>query len=246
MNPILQAALASVVRWLLAICAGWLVKAGIWTESDAANYVAAGALALIALGWSLWHKSAVRRRIDTALELPAGSTPEQLAARIEADKQAAAGNRPFPLILLLGALCVSVVTVPGCAWFHPEEIKPVAVAPGQDAALVNAERIHASSLGVYREIIVWETQNRAVLPAEVSRAVDKTRREFPKAWNEANLILKDYRKNRGDPTNVNRIAAALAAAQSSMLRLKVDASTSNELFTALNQLSQSIATLKAP
>jgi hypothetical protein len=149
----------------------------------------------------------------------------------------------LPLILLLGALAFGLS---GCAWFHPQDIKPAAVAQGQDAALVNAERIHASSLGVYKEIITWETQNRAVLPVEVSRAVDKTRREFPKAWREANAILKDYRANRGDPTNVNRIAAALAAAQSSMLRLKVDASTSNELFTALNQLSESIATLKAP
>ena len=111
---------------------------------------------------------------------------------------------------------------------------------------MNAERIHASSLGVYREVITWERANRAVLPVEVSQAVDATRREFPKAWREASAVLKDYRTNREDATNVNQIAAALSATQSSMLRLKVDASASNELFTTLNQLSASIATLKAP
>lgn len=83
MNPILQAALASVVRWLLAIGAGWLVKAGIWTENDAANYVAAGALAVIALGWSLWHKSAVKKKIETALQMPAGSTVDDLKTKIQ-------------------------------------------------------------------------------------------------------------------------------------------------------------------
>lgn len=143
-------------------------------------------------------------------------------------------------------LAIVAVMLCSCAWFHPQDIKPAVVAPGQDAALVNAERVHASSLGVYRELITWETSNRAVLPAEVSRAVDKTRREFPKAWREANAVLKDYRATRGDSTSVNRIAAALSAAQSSMLRLKIDASQTNELLASLNALSESIATLKKP
>lgn len=161
----------------------------------------------------------------------------------KAIKKFAAGPPPVPMILLLATLSLGVG---GCAWFQPGDIKPVAVAPGQDAALVNAERIHSTSLGVYRELITWELQHRAGLHAEVSRAVDKTRREFPKAWHEANIILKDYRANRGDSTSVNRISAALAAAQSSMLRLKVDASKSGELLSSLNSLSESIATLKKP
>lgn len=153
---------------------------------------------------------------------------------------------------LLGLLLVGLVSfglmfgMTGCAWFHPQDIKPVAVAPGQDAALVNAERVHASALAVYREVITWETANRALLPVEVSRAVDKSRREFPKAWKEASQVLKDYRANRGDPTDVNRIAAAFAATQASLLRLKVDGATGNELLTTLNQLAESIATLKKP
>lgn len=78
MNPILQAALASILRWALAIGAGFLVKAGIWTEGDAANYVAAGALALLALAWSLYHKYKTRSKILTALTMPEGSTEDEL------------------------------------------------------------------------------------------------------------------------------------------------------------------------
>ena len=153
---------------------------------------------------------------------------------------------------LTGWLLIALVSfglmfgLTGCAWLHPEELKPVAIAPGQDAALVNAERIQASSLGVYHELIVWETTHRATLPAEVSRAVDRTRREFPKAWREASAILKDYRSSRTGLDGVSRVTAAMASAQASMLRLKVDVAQSNELLTALTSLSESISTLKNP
>ncbi len=56
MPPMLQAALGSILRWGLALLAGHLVKAGVWTSADAQVYVAAGALALISLGWSLFEK----------------------------------------------------------------------------------------------------------------------------------------------------------------------------------------------
>jgi hypothetical protein len=159
----------------------------------------------------------------------------------DSDKPSIAPRLEIILIAFTLALGTS-----GCAWFRPEELKPAPVAVGQDAALVNAERIHSSSLDVYHELIVWETQHRHNLPAEISRAVDRTRREFPKAWSEASTILKDYRLNRKDTAGMNRIAAALAAAQSSMLRLKTDGAQSNDVITALNSLATSIATLKAP
>jgi hypothetical protein len=37
MNPVVQAALTSILRWLLALGAGYLVKAGIWANSDGAD-----------------------------------------------------------------------------------------------------------------------------------------------------------------------------------------------------------------
>ncbi len=82
MNPILQSALLSLVRWALAIAAGFLVKAGIWDASDAETYVAAGALALLALGWSLWLKYRDRVKLLTALTMTPGATENDVIAHI--------------------------------------------------------------------------------------------------------------------------------------------------------------------
>ncbi len=85
MNPMFQEAVASVVRWVLAIGAGYLVKVGIWTDNDAANYVAAGALALTALAWSLVQKYRSRQKLQMAL----ASGSKQSEAQVE--KKLAAG-----------------------------------------------------------------------------------------------------------------------------------------------------------
>lgn len=82
MNPILSAALGSILRWALAAGAGYLVKAGIWTGSDAETYVAAGALGLLGLGWSLWNKYHGRVKFLTALTMPAGTTENDVKLHI--------------------------------------------------------------------------------------------------------------------------------------------------------------------
>src|SRR6187551_100233 len=50
MNPILHAALGSIVRFALAALFGYVVKAGIWSASEAETYVGAGTLAVLGLG----------------------------------------------------------------------------------------------------------------------------------------------------------------------------------------------------
>lgn len=82
MNPIVQAALGSILRWVLAIWAGYLVKAGIWTGSEADTYIATAVLALLALGWSVWNKYKSRVTLLTALMLPQGSTENDAKARV--------------------------------------------------------------------------------------------------------------------------------------------------------------------
>lgn len=74
MNPILQAALGSILRWVLAIGAGYIVKAGIWTDNDAQTYVLAGSMAILALAWSQWEKYKSRVKFLTALATPYGTT----------------------------------------------------------------------------------------------------------------------------------------------------------------------------
>ena len=87
MNPLYQEALASIIRWVLAIGAGFLVERGIWAEADAAGYVSAAALAVVALGWSFYQKYTMRTKLVTALALPA-TTEAKLETKIAAGESA--------------------------------------------------------------------------------------------------------------------------------------------------------------
>lgn len=82
MNPILSAALGSLIRWVLAIGAGYFVEHGLWTQADATIYVTAAALGVLSLGWSLWVKYRGRITFLTALEMPKGATEADVKATI--------------------------------------------------------------------------------------------------------------------------------------------------------------------
>lgn len=146
-----------------------------------------------------------------------------------------------PLIFLIASL--SLLT-PGCAQLAA--LKPKPVAEGQDAIVVNAERAQVSSLEAYRVITEWEFNNRAILPVEVSRAVDQYREHFPDAWRESRKVLDDYKAKRGpNKDQVTRISAALSAAQSSLLQIKLGQSPEQieAMGKALNQLTEAVKIL---
>jgi hypothetical protein len=77
MNPVLQQAALSILRWGLTLFAGWLTQHG-WSDANAPEYITAGAVALLALGWSIWQKYHAQVVTMTALAMPKGSTPEDL------------------------------------------------------------------------------------------------------------------------------------------------------------------------
>lgn len=82
MNPLIQSALGSILRYLLMIAATYLVKHGIWTASAAEGYVEAAAVALLALGWSWWKIHRNQIKLLTALSLPQGSTENDVKAAV--------------------------------------------------------------------------------------------------------------------------------------------------------------------
>lgn len=83
MNPILAQALGSIVRWALALGAGYLIKAGIWSASDAEVYITGGTLALVALAWSVWQKYHSRLKLVTALAMSA-TTEQNVEQQVKA------------------------------------------------------------------------------------------------------------------------------------------------------------------
>lgn len=78
MNPLLQAALGSFVRWGLALGAGYIVKAGIWTRSDAEIYITAATLAILSIGWSVWQKYRARLKQVMSMKAPRGTTDTRI------------------------------------------------------------------------------------------------------------------------------------------------------------------------
>ncbi len=67
MNPLLYAALCSIVRAVLYAGSGWLVNHHVWTESQATDYVVAAAAFIVTSGWSLWEKYGHTQILNTAL-----------------------------------------------------------------------------------------------------------------------------------------------------------------------------------
>lgn len=84
MNPILSAALGSILRWALAIVAGYLVKHGVWDSAEAASYVAAASLGILSLGLSIWNKYRGRIKLLTALAMTPGTTEDEVKSHIAA------------------------------------------------------------------------------------------------------------------------------------------------------------------
>jgi len=178
MNPILQAALGSIARWALAIFAGWLVKAGIWTESEATSYIAAGALAIVALGWSFYQKYKSRITFLSALTLPEGATENQAKKVVENGEAPSvltkADDKPVKNLLGLLLLASLAFGLVGCA------SAPVQVKEGSDPVVVNAEWLAENGTSVLDNFLAFERKNEAVLK-------DK----FPLAHGMADLIRDD-------------------------------------------------------
>lgn len=86
LTPAWQTLAATGARWVLTLAAGWLVKKGITDSGTSAALVDAGAgvaVGALALGWSMLEKWLAQKKFATALALPAGSTPADVAQAIK-------------------------------------------------------------------------------------------------------------------------------------------------------------------
>lgn len=97
MMPALFAAiLGSFIRFGLTALATWLVTKGVWSTNDSSEFVTGLTIALVTLIWSLWQKYRGHIKFLTALDLPAGSSPEQVKEKMQ--------TRAFTFMLLIAAL----------------------------------------------------------------------------------------------------------------------------------------------
>jgi hypothetical protein len=88
MNPLLREALASILRWIFNIAAGYLVALGIWEQGDSDKYVMAAAIACVTLIWGIWQKYHIRQKLVTALASPAPQSEQSVETVIKAGVKA--------------------------------------------------------------------------------------------------------------------------------------------------------------
>lgn len=82
LNPLVREGLASVVRAVLQMLAGWLIANGLWTSSDADKILPGLALAIVSLVWSVYQKARMRNKLVTAMAMPSGVSENQVQAAI--------------------------------------------------------------------------------------------------------------------------------------------------------------------
>lgn len=94
MDPLLVDILGAAVRWALTLAASWLVQHQFLAADQSSTFVSRflplltskitmGAALLAPLAWSAVQKIRARIRLNTALELPAGSTAHDVTAAVK-------------------------------------------------------------------------------------------------------------------------------------------------------------------
>lgn len=86
MNPVVMDVIGSLLRKFLAMASVWAVSYGIFTTDESAKIVEGLALLLTSIIWTLWKNYGNHNKVLTALESPAGTTLQQLTAKIKESK----------------------------------------------------------------------------------------------------------------------------------------------------------------
>lgn len=78
MESMIREYLTTILRNLLGPVVAYLAATGYISESEATNLVVAVVAIAISVVWGLGNKYVWKQKVDTALELPAGSSPAKL------------------------------------------------------------------------------------------------------------------------------------------------------------------------
>lgn len=79
MESMIREYATTLLRNLLAPAVAYLAATGFISESEATNLVVAVVAIAVSVVWGLGNKYIWNRKVETALELPAGSSKEKLS-----------------------------------------------------------------------------------------------------------------------------------------------------------------------
>lgn len=181
MNPILSAALGSILRWLLVFLAGYFVQAGIWSGAEAETYVTAAVLGLLGLGWSLWQKYRSRIKLIAALNAPAGTTEGDLDVR-------GVSLRSAPTVVL-AAILGAGLALPACGGNLPPTVGPAGKIAYQ------AKNVTDAAATALRGIELFTDQG--LIPKPVAIQVITAIRQVGLGGNAMADALRVYAESKG-------------------------------------------------
>ncbi len=140
MNEAVKDMLGTIIRKAMTILGSFMVAHDIWTPDESQRFgawaVAAGALAIGTLPWSLWKDWFKNQLLNTAAATPEKKSVEEIKEMVtDPDKASASAfvsssvvPKLTKLVLLFfclsGVLAPIVVTQTGCAIFNPQGATP--------------------------------------------------------------------------------------------------------------------------
>lgn len=181
MNPMLSAALGAILRWGLAILAGYLVKAGIWSGTEAETYVAAAVLGILGLGWSLFQKYKSRIKFLAALNAPQGTTEANLDVRGITLKSAP--------VVLLAALLTGTLALGACSPKVPPSVGPAGKIAWQAKNVTDAAATALKGIELFTD--------QGLIPKPTAIAVIQAIRQVGLGGNALADALRVYAESKG-------------------------------------------------
>lgn len=192
MNPVLSAALGSILRWGLAFLAGYLVKAGIWSGAEAETYLTAAVLGLLGLGWSLWQKYHDRIKFLAALDAPSGTTEQALktdmAAQAADVKAGGPGISRLPIIVLAASLA-ALMAVTACSPKVPPTVGPAGKIAWQAKNITDAAATALTGIELFTD--------QGLIPKPVAIQVITAIRQVGLGGNALADALRLYSESNG-------------------------------------------------
>lgn len=165
-QELLKSILGTFIRTVTASIGAWLINKGYITENDFAELITGIVLLLATLGWGAYQKIQAQKYVQAALNLPAGSSYQDVKDKVDSGNVAPG---PWFPVIVIAALAVTVGSQTACFKAKDPTAKP-AVYSAQSAAALNGVQdtlIVLYNAGVIKDKAIFAKHDRITTGLEV-------------------------------------------------------------------------------
>jgi len=223
--------IGTLLRSLIMVGAGWLVAHGMLPQGSTEEWVGAVVLVVLGVLWSLYQKYVERIKLLTALQSKAGTTEEEVVAKI------ASGQGARLSIVLLAAAVALSATACGAARARPRHQGVVALETVTAAlgGVQDAEK-------VFRANRPCETVAAPCISAADHQAFGA---QMVKVWAldaDAAKVVRAWQPGQPVPAQLGALVTAIRGALVDALTIaKLDATTQATVFRVYDAIAQLLA-----